>query len=509
VAAGAFAVCGFMGTIHAADQPAHFSPAVFDGGKSTWHDDFVRYDFLMDKETCEISPFTRPDEERFGVGTPPAGKLRCIVVVPKNAAPGNPWSWQACYWDHRPQAEVELLRRGFHIAFITPDPGKQWDAWYAFLTEKHGLSKKPAFDGMSKGGVNAYQWAIANPEKVSAIYADNPAIRQEDIPNLVELARRDVPLLNVCGSLDFVLEKNTKVIENVYHQAGGRITVIIKEGTAHHPHSLQDPKPIADFIEQAQAAPAARPAFLDDTFIKSSYYSVENSYIYLQKEDTYATCRGPQFSPCYDRYDKTNRSWGTTGMAVLVPKNPASRKLWVLRADRIDRTTSEVDLALLARGYYIVVPPLLAGRGPQREDWDAVYQLMIDAGLSKKPALEGLGAGAGEAYAWALENADKVSCIYGVNPVLRGTMVTKGNPDENARVPHIDDLSPLARAGVPILHVCGSLDPWLDRETRVAEKKYKELGGNFTVIIKQGEGHFAVGPQDPNPVVHFIVEKTN
>jgi len=43
---------------------------------------------------------------------------------------------------------------------------------------------------------------------------------------------------------------------------------------------------------------------------------------------------------------------------------------------------------------------------------------------------------------------------------------------------------------VPILHVCGSLDPWLDRETRVAEKKYKDLGGNFTVIIKQGEGHF-------------------
>jgi hypothetical protein len=60
-----------------------------------------------------------------------------------------PWSWQGCYWDHEPQAEVELLRRGFHIAFITPDPGKPWDAWYAWLTEKHGLSKKPAFVGMS------------------------------------------------------------------------------------------------------------------------------------------------------------------------------------------------------------------------------------------------------------------------------------------------------------------------------------------------------------------------
>ena len=56
VAAVAFSVCGFVGTIHAADQPAlaQSSPPAFDGGKSTWHDDFVRYDFLMDKETFEI-----------------------------------------------------------------------------------------------------------------------------------------------------------------------------------------------------------------------------------------------------------------------------------------------------------------------------------------------------------------------------------------------------------------------------------------------------------------------
>src|SRR6266516_4851511 len=162
VAAVAFSVFGFVGTFHAAEP-------VFDGGKSTWHDGFVRYDFTMDDETLAITPFTRPEKEGFAVGAPAKGQRRCIVVVPDKPAPGNPWSWQGCYWDHRPQAEVELLRRGFHIAFITPDPGKQWDAWYAFLTEKRGLSKKPSFDGMSKGGVNEYDWATANPDKVSAI----------------------------------------------------------------------------------------------------------------------------------------------------------------------------------------------------------------------------------------------------------------------------------------------------------------------------------------------------
>src|SRR3954447_9600592 len=103
---------------------------------------------------------------------------------------------------------------------------------------------------MSKGGVNAYDWASAHPDRVSCIYADNPAIRPEAFARLGELARNDVPLLHVCGSLDFLLERNTLLIEQRYHQLGGRITVMVKEGTAHHPHSLRNPKPIADWVEQ-------------------------------------------------------------------------------------------------------------------------------------------------------------------------------------------------------------------------------------------------------------------
>ena len=161
----------------------------------------------MDEETLAVTPFQRDEDERFGVKAPPKGQRRCIVVVPKVAAPGNPWSWQGCYWDHQPQAEVELLRRGYHIAFITPDPGKQWDAWYKYLTEQHGLSRKPAFVGMSKGGYNAYTWATANPDKVSCIYSDNPGSSQELLMKLGALANNDVPLLTVAGSIDPLLGK--------------------------------------------------------------------------------------------------------------------------------------------------------------------------------------------------------------------------------------------------------------------------------------------------------------
>jgi hypothetical protein len=69
----------------------------FEGEKSAWHDGFERYDYLMDEESLAVEPFKAPAGEKFGIGDPPQGKRRCVVIVPKAAAAGNPWSWQACY----------------------------------------------------------------------------------------------------------------------------------------------------------------------------------------------------------------------------------------------------------------------------------------------------------------------------------------------------------------------------------------------------------------------------
>ena len=468
----------------------------FEGEKTAWHGGFDRYDFVMDEQSLAVEPFKRDADEGFGVKAPPRGKRRCIVVVPRKAAAGNPWTWRGCYWDHEPQSEVELLRRGFHVAFVTPDPDKTWDGWYVYLTEKHGLSMQPAFIGMSKGGVNEYDWASVNPDKVSCIYADNPAIRPGAFARLDELARRDVPLLNICGSLDFLLERHTLPIESRYHQLGGRITVMIKEGAAHHPHSLRNPKPIADWIEKNARPTRDRPDFADETFTRSSYYSFADSYKKLEEEKTYAVCRGPEFTECYDRLDATTKSpWGVTGMAVIVPRTVAPGKPWVFRADRIGRDAAVVDLALLAKGYHIVAAPVVAQSGPIREQWDAVYTHLTNHGFSRKPVMEGAGTAAGEAYAWAIENPDKVSCIYAENPSLHSLM---------AKTPPIDHLAPLAKAGVPLIHVCGSLDPWLDDQTRIVEKRYKQLGGQITVIMNEGQGHLPLAPQDPKVVVDLI-----
>jgi hypothetical protein len=211
----------------------------------------------MDKQTLAITPFKAPAGEQSGdLGNSDKGQLRCVVVVPKQAAPGNPWSWRGVYWNHQPQAEVELLKRGFHIAYISvdPKPGSltnltmdelmdqlgmsrtgltEWNAWYAYLTGQYGLSKKPAFIGMSRGGIFEYSWGTANPDKVSCIYADNPGMERLAFQRLGDLARADVPVLQICGTLDPNLGQYTSPNEAIYQQFGGRISMMFKEGYAH------------------------------------------------------------------------------------------------------------------------------------------------------------------------------------------------------------------------------------------------------------------------------------
>jgi pimeloyl-ACP methyl ester carboxylesterase len=471
----------------------------FTGDKTTWHG-FDRYDFVMDEKTLTITPFKALNDEADGAKDPEKGQRRCIVVVPKEAAPGNPWSWRGCYWNHQPQVEIELLKRGFCVAYISANatlkPDKTWDAWYAFLTA-HGLSPKPAFIGMSRGGEYSYMWATTHPDKVSCIYADNPGGNWGVLMKIAALATNDVPLLHVCGTIDPILGKYTLPIESMYQQFGGRISVMIKEGGGHHPHSLKDPTPIADFIEQSvKEIKTAPPAFAGDDFVKNYYYSVTNFYRYYPSEENYLTVRGPLFTACYDRYQIELTNLNVDAFTtVIAPKVAAPGNPWVFRADFV-KQDAVIDQALLAKGFYIVTGAVpYNADGPDMKQWNTIYKYLTGHGFSKKPVMEGDGGAAGEAYAWAIANPDKVSCIYAENPVMHSN---------TAKIQPLDNLAPLAKAGVPVLHVCGSLDPWLKDNTLVVEKRYKKLGGKITVIIRKGEGHYPLQADDPKPIVDFI-----
>ncbi len=483
---------------------AGLSPA-FEGAKTDWHG-FDRYDFILDSASGAITPFVPTADEKFGVKDPAPGHRRCIIVVPEKTAPGNPWSWRGCYWNHQPQAEIELLRRGFCVAYISASatirPDKEWETWYAFLTDKHALSGKPAFIGMSRGGEFAYIWATTHPDKVSCIYADNPGMNRETLMKFDALAAADIPLLHVCGSMDPIFGDNTLVIESLYQQLGGRISLMIKEGFGHHPHSLRDPKPIADWIEQNSkpvstplpAAGISAPAFVGVKFKKSNYYGVGNSYRYFPSEGTYIDCRGPWFTACYSRYEFN--IGGVMGpVTITLPERAAPGNPWVFRAGFAGRDAS-VDLALLAKGHAIVTGPASFNSDSLiLKDWNAVYAWLTANGFSKKPVMEGAGGAAGEVYGWAINNPDKVSCIYAENPVMRSTF---------SKLQPLDGLTGLAKAGVPLLNICGSLDPGLNNNTLEAERRYKAMGGRMRVIMEKGEGHYLTAPQDATTIVDFI-----
>ncbi|MDF7798633.1 alpha/beta hydrolase [Pontiellaceae bacterium B1224] len=232
----------------------------------------------------EKSNFHGFDQYDFQVG-----ELQCKVVVPKEVVAGTPWVWRARFFGHQPQVDIALLNQGFHIAYVdvsglygSPEAVARWDAFYKFLTADKGFSKKPALEGMSRGGLIIYNWASKKPEKVACIYADAPVCNiaswpggksaskewkqclevyglseeealvyaQNPVDTLKPLADAGVPLLHVVGDADDVVPvaENTAVIETRYKKFGGSIEVIHKPGVGHHPHSLENPEPIVDFI---------------------------------------------------------------------------------------------------------------------------------------------------------------------------------------------------------------------------------------------------------------------
>jgi pimeloyl-ACP methyl ester carboxylesterase len=252
----------------AAPAVAPAPPDPLPGATSDYHG-FARHDFTVDGRAA-------------------------IVVAPREAAPGRPWIWRAEFFDHRPEIDLALLARGFHLVYIDvgntfgcPDALAHWDVLYELLTTRHGLSRKPVLEGLSRGGLYVYNWAARHPRQVSGIIGDNPvcdfrswpggkgkgpgsagdwqklqrdyhfaseaealAYRGNPVDNLQPLADAKVPLFHLAADADEVVpyEENTVVLVERYRRLGGDITVIVKHGGKHHPHGLDDPTPAVEWV---------------------------------------------------------------------------------------------------------------------------------------------------------------------------------------------------------------------------------------------------------------------
>ncbi len=163
---------------------------------------------------------------------------------------------------------------------------KLWNDFYKFCVKKYKLHNKAALEGLSRGGFIVYNWAAENTDTGFCIYADAPVcdikswpgglyngagstkgwetslkvyeLDQESVKDFKGIPiytceaviKAGIPVLHVCGDADEVVpyEENSAIIKSKFEQAGGSYQEIIKKGVGHHPHSLENPKPIVDFI---------------------------------------------------------------------------------------------------------------------------------------------------------------------------------------------------------------------------------------------------------------------
>ncbi len=260
---------------------ARLKVAVFPGPATDWQG-YARHDFEVGGKTV-------------------------TVVTPKQAAPGKPWVWHGEFFGHKPAPDIALLAKGYHIVALkvpdllgSPEALRHWDTCYQELTTRYGLARKAALVGLSRGGLYCYQWALAHPDRVACIYADAPvcdfkswpggkgrgkgdaknwalvlklygfpdeaaalAWKGNPVDRIHQLAPHQIPLLHVFGDADEVVpwEENTGLMQQRYTAAGGPIELIRKPGVGHHPHGLDDPTPIIDFIVRHTAnAGAAKPS---------------------------------------------------------------------------------------------------------------------------------------------------------------------------------------------------------------------------------------------------------
>jgi len=192
----------------------------------------------------------------------------------------------------------------------------------------------------------------------------------------------------------------------------------------------------------------------------------------------------------------------------------------------------QTDLALLEHGYHVVYVGAqdMFGAPAAMEIWEKLHGLLAKAGLGGKIVLIGMSRGGLYCYNWAARHPETVAAIYGDAPVCdfkswpggKGrSSTTKGDweallkaygfKDEAEALAYkknpVDNLAPLAKAGIPIIHVVGQADTDVpvQENTDIIETRYKELGGTIQVIRKAGVGHHPHSLPNPEPIVDFIL----
>ncbi len=217
-----------------------------------------------------------------------------ILVFPKENATKN-WAFKTEYWGSFPEIEIELLKKGFHIAYLknrsrfaTIDDCNAKAEFADFLSREYSLSAKCVPVGYSCGGAQAVAFAGLFPEKIQCMFIDAPVLNFCDFPGrlndevcepiwenefvkaypgitraklfdfknhpinyLPVIIKNKIPVIMLYGDKDTVVDyyKNGKLMELEY-MGNSLLTVVERTGQGHHPHGgeIYHQKKVVDFI---------------------------------------------------------------------------------------------------------------------------------------------------------------------------------------------------------------------------------------------------------------------
>jgi sialidase-1 len=219
---------------------------------------------------------------------------------------------------------------------------------------------------------------------------------------------------------------------------------------------------------------------------------------------------------------------------LVVPKTPAQGKPWAWRTEFFGHEP-QGDIALLGKGLHIAYMDVqnMYGAPVALDHMDQFYTYLTTTyRLSARTVLEGFSRGGLFAFNWAARNPDKVAALYLDAPVCdfkswpggkgRGTgskedwqrcLKVYGLTAEQAmtyQLNPVDNLEPVAKAGIPILSVCGEADTVvpIDENSRVVQERYEKLGGSMTLIAKPFCDHHPHSLKDPARIVNFVLRHT-
>lgn len=189
----------------------------------------------------------------------------------------------------RRNGAYDLLKLGYYMVYInirglcaSPEAMEIMKQYFDFL-QTLGFARKTALIGMSLGGLYSLRYGETYPETVSCIYADAPACDlyyrhrvarfdtseickaysvEEDAPeklmdhplspllNYMPMVENRIPVLMILGGADTILppELNGRLFAQRYKEASGNVTLLERASWGHHPHGLDDPSLIVQFI---------------------------------------------------------------------------------------------------------------------------------------------------------------------------------------------------------------------------------------------------------------------